>query len=143
MFGCRIPKSIRVLLGVVKAAAKAGAHWGIARESRNFGLRVPNQDLARFRTLLRPEDTSLNDANRTLIPSGAWVLKGVCAQATSSEISNALCTVWPVLPVKQLSVKKGRATWLIDAAQPPPASIFKAEGQILFVEPCRKETRRC
>ena len=128
-----------MFVGVVQAAAKMGSHWGIARGARNFGIRSPIESLAQFRARLRPDDGAINETNRGLVPATAWVIKGICAQATATEISSGICPAWPILPVKQLSVKKGKATWLVDAANPPPNQIFKAGGQIIFAEPLRKD----
>ena len=128
-------------VGVVQAAAKMGPNWGIARGARNFGIRAPIDSLAQYRARLRPDDGAINEANKSLVPSTAWVIKGICAQATASEISSAICPVWAILPVKQLAVKKGKATWLVDAAAAPPNNIFKAGGQILFAEPHRKDAK--
>ena len=121
--------------GVINALAKKiEGHYGICRNARGYGLRAPNDKIAQARTILRPQDGALNDQNRQIVPTDSWILRGVLAQATGPELATAISKFWPILPLRQMSVKRSRATWLVQASQEPPKNVLHTEEMIIFVE---------
>ena len=122
-------------LGVINAhASKFAGHWGIARNARGYGLRVTKDMLHDVRKALRPEDKSINDRNRALAPSHLWVLKGVMMEATAEELANAICPTWPMLPIRALTQRKTKATWLVEAEENPPTRFLETDRGIILVE---------
>ena len=122
-------------VGVINAQAQTfQGHWGIARNARSFGLRVAKDKLTEARRALRPEDKSINEHNCSIAPSKRWVLKGVSAEATASELSSAVCPTWPILPIRALTQRKARATWLIEAERNPLVQILETSSGIIVVE---------
>ena len=64
-------------MGVLHAyAASLSRHWGICRNARSYGLRVCCEDAARARGMLRPQDKSIIEINRSLIPTKVGSSRG-------------------------------------------------------------------
>ena len=121
--------------GLLSAAlAAVQNHWGLCRNQRSFGVRAALADVGRIRTLLRPQDATLNDVNRLLVPRQSWVLKGVAPHATAKELSDAVCQHWPIIPLRQLAVKKNRSTWLVESEKDPPKCILASASMITLIE---------
>ena len=73
-------------------------------------------------------------ANKGLVPTKTWVLKTVQAKATREELTQAICARWAILPVRILSQRKERTTWLVESADDPPSDILQAGKELIFVE---------
>ena len=108
--------------------------WGLCRNSRSYGIRADKKELAAVRSALRPADAALNEANKQIDPKAQWILKGVSPQATAQELAESVCKVWLIIPVRQLSVRKNRAVWLVESEQDPPTAVLNAAQSIILVE---------
>ena len=124
---------------VTAAASGLQNHYGICRNARGFGLRTPPNEVAAIRKVLRPQDKTLNSTNQDLIPSSTWVLRGILARATAAEVSEAICPVWPILPVRQLSIRNDRAVWLVSAASEPPSDTLTTSEQVILIEKAKQD----
>ena len=113
------PSETKNTLGIARAAAAATQHWGICRSARNNGVRAPKESIGTLRETLRPADTTLNEQNKTLMAHQQWVVKNVEACATAEELGKALAPHWAVIPIRPLSVRKGKGIWLVQASEKP------------------------
>ena len=121
--------------GVIKAlATQIEGHYGICRNAKGYGIRSGNGTLAAARTLLRPSDASLNDRNRPMIPTKTYTLRGVSAKATGAELAQAVTSVWPILPLRQVNVRFDKATWQVQSSSEPPSRILHAADMIILVD---------
>ena len=103
-----------------------------------MGVRAEPTTLEQVRAWLRPNDGSLVGANKGLVPTRTWVLKNVQAKATREELTQAICALWAILPVRILSQRKERTTWLVESADGPPSDILQAGKELIFVEEYRQ-----
>ena len=127
--------------GILSGHAETLAgHWGMCRNGKSYGLRAPKDQVDRFRKLLRPSDSAINEHNKSLFPQKLWVLKGVSAAATPAELAAAISKEWPILPIRQLASRKERAVWLVESEIEPPSRVLETSQSIIMIE--EHETRK-
>ena len=113
--------------------------YGLATSRGQLAVRVAQDDIARARAAIYPDDPRWTAATRSLVPTEWYVLDGTPPGLTSGDIVQALERWgWGVVPLRTRVLRDGCTTWVVGAVAPPPESVVQVGAREVVI---RKEVR--